>query len=245
MISPNSSTPLYAQVKERLKELIQSGAYPEGSKLPSEKELCEKYHVSRITVRKAIEQLESNGMIYSVHGKGTFVKTTTIDSSLMKVSSFGDTLAQKGFQGFTRITSFEECKLDDFDRMMHGHDWDSLSRIALTGYSEDEPVVFYKSVIRNPQGRKMYEKALLLEQKKIAFSTFDLYKEIGVRIAKIDQQILAINADEEIAQILHLQVGDAVLVLDSTIKDANNVILEYKKGYYRTDKYAFNLHRTL
>ena len=130
MISPNSSTPLYTQVKDRLKELIQSGAYPEGSKLPSEKELCEKYHVSRITVRKAIEQLESNGMIYSVHGKGTFVKNATIDSSLMKVSSFGDTLAQKGFQGFTRITSYEECVLDDFDRMIHGHDWDSRSRLS-------------------------------------------------------------------------------------------------------------------
>ena len=245
MISPNSSTPLYTQIKERLKELIQSGAYPEGSKLPSEKELCEKYNVSRITVRKAIEQLETSGMIYSVHGKGTFVKNTTIDSSLMKISSFADTLAQKGFQGFTRITSYEECQLDDFDRMMHGNDWESLSRIALTGYSEDEPVVFYKSVIRNPYGKEMHAKAQQLEKKNIAFSTFDLYKEIGVRISKINQQILAINADEEIARILHLNPGDAVLVLDSTIKNSDNVILEYKKGYYRTDKYAFTLQRKL
>ena len=184
-------------------------------------------------------------MIYSVHGKGTFVKTTTIDSSLMKISSFADTLAQKGFQGFTRITSYEECQLDDFDRMMHGNDWESLSRIALTGYSEDEPVVFYKSVIRNPYGKEMYAKAQLLEKNNIPFSTFDLYKEIGVRISKIDQQILAINADEEIARILHLNVGDAVLVLDSTIKNSDNVVLEYKKGYYRTDKYAFTLQRKL
>lgn len=245
MISPNSSTPLYTQVKERLKDLIQSGKYPEGSKLPSEKELCEKYHVSRITVRKAIEQLETSGMIYSVHGKGTFVKNSTINSSLMKVSTFGDTLAQKGFHGFTRINSYEECTLDDFDRMMHGHDWDSLSRICLTGYSQNEPVVLYRSVIRGPYGKRMHEKAVELEQRHMPFSTFDLYKEIGLRITKIDQQILAINADQELADILHLQVGDAVLVLDSTIKDANNDIIEYKKGYYRTDKYAFTLHREL
>ena len=43
----------------------------------------------------------------------------------------------------------------------------------------------------------------------------------------------------------HLEPGDAVLVLDSTIKDADNTVLEYKKGYYRTDKYAFTLMRSL
>lgn len=243
MISPKSSIPLYTQVKEDLKKLIQSGKYTEGSKLPSEKELCQKYDVSRITVRRAIKQLEANGMVFSVHGKGTFVKNNAIYSDLVKISTFGDTLAQKGFSGFTRINSYEECKLDDFEKMLYGHDWESQSRICLIGFSMEEPVVLYKSLIRAPYGKQMYEKAVEFEQRNVPFSTFDLYKEIGIYISKIEQKILAINADEKLAELLGLNVGDAVLVLDSTIEDENNKIIEFKKGYYRPDKYFFTLQR--
>lgn len=243
MVSHDSSTPLYTQVEESLKQLILAGEYPPYSKLPSEKELCETYNVSRITVRKAINLLESSGLIYTVHGKGTFVKSDTINTSLMKIRSFGDTLAQEGRSGYTRINSYKEYVLDDFDKLIHVSDWDSVSEISLTGYSCDQPVVLYKSVIKGAVGHQMYGIMQELEKENVPFSTFDIYSRIGVELGKVEQKILAINANEELAKELKLNIGDAVLVLDSEITDRDSNLIERKKGYYRTDQYSFKISR--
>ncbi len=245
MIIANSAKPLYLQVKENLEEGIRSGKYPVGSKLPSEKTLCEEFKVSRITIRQALDLLESKGMTYAVHGKGTFVKASIIDTGLQKISTFGETLEKMGYKGYTKIFSYEERQADDFERLLRGQEWSRVSHLSLTGYAMNEPVVFYRSVIRSPYGAAMYQSALELENNETAFSTFDLYPRIGVEISKVNQKVAAINADAEIAEILHLKEGDAVLVLDSVIMDRNMQPIEYKKGYYCTDKYAFNLNREL
>lgn len=243
MISHDSSTPLYSQVEESLKKLILSGEYPPHSKLPSENELCQTYSVSRITVRKAINLLESSGLIYTAQGKGTFVKSDMINTNLMKIRSFGDTLAQEGYSGYTRINSYKEYVLDDFDKLIRVSDWDSVSEISLTGYSMEQPVVLYKSVIKGEYGHQMHSLMLELEKANVPFSTFDLYSKIGVELGRVDQKILAINANAELAAELKLNIGDAVLVLDSEIKDKENNIVERKKGFYRTDKYSFKIYR--
>ncbi len=245
MISSNSAKTLYLQVEESLEEGIRSGKYPLDSKLPSENELCKAFHTSRITIRKALGILENKGMIYSVHGKGTFVKANVIDSNLKKISSFGATLKQMGYSGYTKIEHYEEREINDFERLLHGDEWKRASHLSLIGYSMDEPVVLYRSVIRHPYGTEMYRKALELEESGTPFSTFDLYDQINLEIGKIDQKVIAVNADEEIAKILNKKPGDAILVLDSVIMDKNMQMIEYKKGYYSTDKYTFNLNREL
>ena len=245
MITQNSSKPLYMQVKESLENDIKLKKYPIDSKLPSEKELCEMFSVSRITIRQALELLEKGGMVYSVHGKGTFVKANAIDSSLQKISSFGETLKKMGYRGYTKIHSYEERIVDDFEQMLRGSDWNKVSHLSLVGYSMDEPVVIYRSVIRGAFGEQMHRAALEFEKENVAFSTFDIYKKIGVEIGKISQKVAAVNADEEIAKILKINPRDAVLVLDSVIMDKNMQPIEYKKGYYCTDKYTFNLNREL
>ena len=243
MITHDSSIPLYSQVEESLKKLILSGEYPPHSKLPSENELCKTYNVSRITVRKAINLLESSGLIYTAQGKGTFVKSDMLHSNLMKIRSFGDTLAEEGHSGYTRINSYREYVLDDFDKLVHVSNWDSVSEISLTGYSMEQPVVLYKSVMKGEYGHQMYGLMQELEKAKVPFTTFDLYAKIGVELGKVDQKILAINANAELAAELGLSLGDAVLVLDSEIKDKENNIIERKKGFYRTDKYSFKICR--
>lgn len=245
MTTRDLAKPLYLQVEESLKNDIKSKKYPVGSKLPSEKTLCDKFGVSRITIRQALDLLENQGFIYAVHGKGTFVKASTIDSNLQKISSFGETLKQMGYAGYTKITHYEERDTDDFEQMLRGRQWDKVINLSLTGYSMDEPVVLYNSVIRSPYGEEMYKAALELERKGEAFSTFDLYAEVGLEIGKVEQKIAAINADEKTSETLGINKGDAILVLDSVILDKSMQPIEYKKGYYCTDKYTFNLHREL
>lgn len=245
MVKHNSAKTLYLQIQENIEEGIRSGRYPVDSKLPSENDLCSMFNVSRITIRKALDLLENKGMIHSIHGKGTFVKANVIDSNLQKISSFGATLKQMGYSGYTKIAHYEERNMDEFERLLHGNDWNRACYLSLTGYSMDEPVVLYRSVIRSQEGAKMYQEALEMEKQGVAFSTFDLYSKIGLEIGKIEQKVAAVNADEEIAKILNKTAGDAILVLDSVIRDKNMQLIEYKKGYYCTDKYTFNLQREL
>lgn len=67
--------PLYMKIKTELREQIVNGSFRAGSKLPTEKELSEQYQVSRITSKRALTELEQDGLIYRVRGKGSFVKS--------------------------------------------------------------------------------------------------------------------------------------------------------------------------
>lgn len=70
----NIAAPKYYIVKNDLMELIKNKIYPVNSLLPSEKELMDRYHVSRITVRKALDELVAEGYVYKIHGKGSYVR---------------------------------------------------------------------------------------------------------------------------------------------------------------------------
>lgn len=84
--------PLYSQIYNRLVEQINSGVYPPGSKLPSEKELANEYGVSRITSKKAMDTLAVNGYISRTPGRGTFVIKRESDSIQAPESAEGSKL---------------------------------------------------------------------------------------------------------------------------------------------------------
>ena len=245
MIVHDAKTPLYMQVKDSLEKRITSGVYPKGTKIPSEKMLCEEFGVSRITVRQALDLLESVGLTTPVHGKGTFVNTNKLDSPLQKIHSFSEMLSGKGYHGYTKIDLYEQQSTTAGEQLWCDWEDEPVSRLHLTGFSAGDPIVTYQSVIREPFGEKMYAQAVALEKDGIPFSTFDLYALAGIEIGDIRQQIMAVNASEEIASLLNLPVGAAVLVLDSVISDKQGQSIEHKCAYYRTDKYSFTLTREL
>lgn len=74
-ISTDNRLPLYYQLYDIITEKIHSGIYNENDKLPSERELCEKYDISRATVRRAMVELEKNDYIYKKQGKGVFISS--------------------------------------------------------------------------------------------------------------------------------------------------------------------------
>lgn len=72
-LNPNSIVPLYAQIVEQLQRDIQSGLYSQTGRLPTEGELSNQYNVSRITIRRAVDELVSQGLVEKKQGKGTFL----------------------------------------------------------------------------------------------------------------------------------------------------------------------------
>lgn len=245
MIQHNAAIPLYQQIKNQIETDIEDGRYAPGDKLPSEREMCKEYAVSRIPVRKALELLEADGLIQSFQGKGSFVCAPKIRNSLVHIQTFSETLAQQGYSGCTRIISYDEhCADSGFDVWLDTTDA-GAARLMLLGHANDEPVVFYDCHLKSSISQRFYEAAKAAEAAGESFSTFDLYAKTMTMIGKIDQRVLAVNADKQISTVLNIPEGTAVLVLETVIFNRQMEAVEYKRGYYRTDKYLFKLHRSL
>ena len=84
--------PLYKIIYEDLREKIENGTYSENVALPSERVLCQIYHVSRSTMRSALDELCRNNYIVKSHGNGNFVKPKMFERKLTRFNSFADSL---------------------------------------------------------------------------------------------------------------------------------------------------------
>ena len=98
---------LYYQLREKLAKKILNNEWAPGQKIPSEAELCSIYNVSRITVRKAVEELTRSGQLTKHQGKGTFVTNISMEHRLSKFYSFSEELKRKGLTERARMLSFE------------------------------------------------------------------------------------------------------------------------------------------
>lgn len=96
MLDTNSLKPLYIQLEAEIRQALREKKYLPGDRLPSEEKLCEQYQVSRITVRKAIQQLTDQHILEKHRGKGTFVSTPSRSIDLKEQSGFTNYLSAIG-----------------------------------------------------------------------------------------------------------------------------------------------------
>ncbi len=94
------------QLETELIDLINSGELKENDKLPSERELCEQYNVSRTTARQAIGELERKEYVYKVHGKGTFISPKVYKQQLLKFYSFTEEMKKLGLLSIEATEDF-------------------------------------------------------------------------------------------------------------------------------------------
>ncbi len=96
----------YLKLTDTLSELIENGTYKVGSKLPSERDLCQDYGLSRTTVRQALQELSQKGYVTSAQGKGTFVSRPPIKQELLTIYSFDEDMRRLGKEPQTEVLDF-------------------------------------------------------------------------------------------------------------------------------------------
>jgi GntR family transcriptional regulator len=106
-LNPASSLPLYSQLEQHLRAQIVNRELEPGVQLPTERELCETFQVSRITVRRAIDDLSRDNLVYSIPGKGTFVSMSQMKEPLSPLSSFSEDMRRRGLQPYSIILQAE------------------------------------------------------------------------------------------------------------------------------------------
>ncbi|NJD01194.1 MAG: GntR family transcriptional regulator [Ruminiclostridium sp.] len=106
MLDEKLPVSLYYQLKEILIKKIKGNEWPVNTRIPTERELCELYRVSRITVRQALDELEKGGYLYRKQGKGTFVTIPKLEQRLGSFYSFSEEIRKMGAVPEANILEF-------------------------------------------------------------------------------------------------------------------------------------------
>ena len=100
--------PLWHQAEQALLALIADGTWPDGTQLPNEGKLSEMLGVSRITIRHALRNVEESGLLRREHGRGTFVRTSTVTAGVRGLTSFTQEMADRGLVVGSRVLEMVE-----------------------------------------------------------------------------------------------------------------------------------------
>ena len=230
--------PRYYQLKEILHGKIRSGQWQPGALIPSERELCEQYGISRMTARQSIIELVREGLLYRVQGKGTFVARSRITQQLMALTGFSQDMAARGFKPGAQVVEQKMApaskEVAERLRVREGQPIFFLRRLRL---ANDQPLALETTHITFI-GCEVLVSADLVEQ-----SLYELVSvKYGLAPREAEQEIEADVADAAEARLLQIAPGAAVLRMRRTTFAANGQAIEYALSAYRGDKYTFYTH---
>jgi GntR family transcriptional regulator len=227
--------PRYYTVYRAIADEIASGTLHAGDRLPVERALCDRFGVSRATVRRALRTLANEGLIESHVRRGSFVSSTPLSEPPNVLQGFSEMAAAHGFSVTSRVLvqRVRPAGLDEAERLevAPGGDLFELERLRML---EGLPVVHEHS--RLPLSRTP-------GIEDVDYTTASLYQTLEtkarVRAARADYTIEAIRAEEELASLLDVEVGAPLLsVEDTTFDDAGAPICLGQQSY-RGDRYRF------
>ena len=228
-----SRGPRYVQLRRRLEEGISSGVLPPNSSLPPERELAEITDLSRVTVRKAIQELVREGLIEQRQGSGSFIRepVARMEQSLSQLTSFTEDMAQRGKGTTSRW-------------LERGVFMASPEEVAALDLAEGAQVArIYR--LREADGRPMaLERAalpldLLPNPTEVTVSLYEVLGQSGNRPVRAIQKISAINLDARDADLLEVAEGDAGLRIERTSFLESGRVAELTRSIYRGDAYDF------
>lgn len=226
--------PLYVQLKEKLKKEIKANYNP-NDKIPSEGDLVERYHVSRITVRKAIEELEKENIVEKKHGYGTFVKEKTVTYDANIIGSLTQRLLKQNRTLTTKTKSFEIIDKDENHFAKDLLNCDKLLVMKRTRLLEGEPFALmtnYFDLTAVPD----------LDKKFNLESLYSFIKqEYGITLYSSDETIESVAADAFQAEQLEIEVGKPLLSLKRLSFDKNDTPIEYSHLLIKANLYKHKI----
>jgi GntR family transcriptional regulator len=233
-VRPRGAVPLYLQILRVLRGRIASGEYAVGAQLPTDKSLVAEFGVGRHTVRAAIEQLVSDGLIERIPGRGTFVLPRSMRGDEWSIGSFED-LIDASFENKFEILSatFVPARTNPRVAELFGlTSTDSLFRVRALRSSHEGPFAY--STIHFPSETGHRLKPHVNEGVPLILQ---VERHCGSPAFEARQVAYAVSADRDVADILGVPPGEPLLVLERTYLGRNAVPLEHTRIEYRSDRY--------
>jgi GntR family transcriptional regulator len=234
-LKKDSPVPLYYQVERALIKWISQNLKP-GDLLPSEKELCEAFQVSRIVVRQALGNLVNRGLIQRQRGIGTIVIQPKINEHLVsKLTGFYSDMKSQGLNPKTKLLSSEIIRADDFLayylNLLAG---EKVMRVHRLRYVNDDPILTVTTYIPCKICPKLLEKDL---ENRSLYEILE--QEYKIRLIWGERVIEAVAADLQDAKLLNVEKGSPLFFLRSITYTENNIPVEYYEAKHRADRTRF------
>ena len=233
-LQADSSSPLYHQLMQRINADIERGTYPTGSRIPPEHELEQLYQVSRVTVRRALAELTSAGLLERKQGKGTFVSIPTGTIQLKSLHSFHDSCKINKVTPSTDVIHIRETSADR----------DDTEELNLPPGSRVLETLRVRRADRVPVvlERNRFSMAYAyLQDQDLTGSLYSLLREYGVepKLAVHDVSLRYATAEE--AQLLETAADAPLVCLHEVIYDQRGRPLHNSIQLIRGERFVFRI----
>lgn len=236
-MSPALPLPKYHQIYLVLREQLHEGRFADG--LPGEVALAEQFGVARVTVRKALEQLQAEGLIQRTPGRGTVPRAAGRSAATPErapLTGLLENIVSMGLRTKARVLSCETVAAPEAVaqalQLPAGAPVQKAVRVRST---REGPLSLITTHVPEPLARSFGRRELA--QRPLLM----LLEDAGVRIGRALQTISARLADAEAARHLDVQVGSALLAVTRLIHDEDERPVQWLHGLYRPDRYQYQM----
>jgi len=230
-------TPLYYQIYVLIRDKILSGTYPNGALIPTEKQLEQTFNVSRITVKRALDELAKEGLVSRQRGRGTMVTfSAPVSSSLGNMDGLLEDMLNIVLETKVQILEFDyvtaaphvtdALKLSPDAKVQHA---------VRTRYKDETPFSYVITYVPEDIGRS-FKRTDLKDQPILA-----LIEKSGVSISRARQTVTATLADGTTAPALNIGIGSPLLKVSRIVYDTDDRPVEYIIIYYWPGLYRINM----
>ena len=236
LIDKSIPVPYHYQLREIWRQEIMTGHWPINEKLPSERELGERYEVSRPTIREAIDALVNEGLLRREKGRGTFVAEPKILEGLLQTPhGFTDSMKTQGILFTTRVPSFEVVPAPQMVARELRLPADApVIRLDRIRSVMDTPILLVTSYLP-----EQLFPGLLSED----FTHRSLYQVLrdnyGISVARARRYMEAVAANRRDAELLGIRPGDPLMLIESTTYTEDGAPFEYYRAQHRGDRTRF------
>ena len=233
-------SPLYDQLREAILQMISSKGLSPGDLLPSEHQLCEEFKVSRTVVRQALAELDSEGVVRRVKGKGTYVGQPKTSERLMHtLMGLYEDARERGRNVRSDVLQHETIsasqEVAEHLGIAAGSPVVVLKRMR---FVDDEPWAFSIAWLPEHVGIHTFSADMTHE------SLYGVLERRGILGATGWRSVEAVLADEVLAKHLETEPGSALLKLRSIRRDRQGLPFEYFEAYHRGDHSRFEVELT-
>ena len=228
-VSSEDDLPLYLQVARHLRGLIARGVLRPEAPLPAERELAEKLNVSRVTLRKALQELAGDGLIDQRPRAGTYIRRIHVEQALSVLTGFTEDMQSRGLDPASRWLSRTTGPATPEETMALGlAASDTVSRLWRVRMADGSPIALELAAVPC---------RFLPDPLSVTGSLYDTLRRLGHPPHRALQRLSAIVLNPQQAEMLNAPAGAPALYIERRTFLANGCPLEFVRSQYRGDAY--------
>ncbi|HLR46299.1 MAG TPA: GntR family transcriptional regulator [Deinococcales bacterium] len=236
MAVDSQARPIYVTILEDIRREILNGNLGLGDQIPTEAALCERYGVSRMTVRQALDSLTASGYLIRKRGKGTFVSSTKAERSASRLLGFEEDTLNHALRPTTEVLGAGWVDAGREDQQLLGLPSGSrVWQVDRLRSVNDELIGINHVVLLETWGKKLREQ----DYRRSLYSI--LRQSLADEVTEAEQRIEATAADDGQAGLLGIAVGAPLLRIVRTTYLERHGLIGLTRTFYRGDRYFLSL----